>query len=148
MRKFGVPGRTFGAPSRILMGGAPGIFGGAFSGAPKARFLGSSGRRRGLEIDHPRRPGRGLTFGATLVTCRAISGRYVRLGFRDVLSGNPGGRFSGSRRECIWGGPWGFQRRVFGRPDPAFHRWFRVQTAGAEVLEQFFSQDAPFRANV
>ena len=46
----------FGYPVENAYGGALGVFGGAFSGAPIARFTGGPGHIRGLEIDHPRRP--------------------------------------------------------------------------------------------
>ena len=51
MRKSGISG-----PRHELMGGGRArISGGAFPGAPIARFTGGSRRRRGLGIDHPRR---------------------------------------------------------------------------------------------
>ena len=62
--------------------------------------------------------GGGPSFTAILLTGRPFSGRRVNLGLREVFSEKIGwSDFGAPSRIHTAGGPWGFWRRVFGRPD-------------------------------
>ena len=97
-------GSASGSRQEFTGEGGPGVFGGAFSGAPIARFKGGSGRTRGAKIDHSRRPAGARVlrpFWQQVVRFRA----YAQIcDSRRRFRGSPEIGIPGSRQEFTWGG--------------------------------------------
>ena len=94
------------------MGGALAVFGGAPRGAPIACFVGGSGRKRGPEIDHPRR----------------LAGARCENRPSRRPAGRSGESDLGAPSRSHTGGPISFRRRVAGRPDGVLQGWIGAKT--------------------